>query len=82
MKINLLVHSQLTFLKLFLKHVVKKIKNIPLYFVSLPGNTLDAGLKYRKIASETVQDLDIFFVFENGIPCGVPGSMGKSYVIS
>ena len=54
----------------------------PLYCVSLPGYTWEAGLKYTNIKLQTLQDKDMILLLENNIRGGISSVMGDRYVKS
>ena len=51
------------------------------YFVSSPGYTCDAGLKYTKTGLENLGELDLFLIFETAIRSGLSGRMGERYLV-
>ena len=54
----------------------------PLYYVSLPGNTWECGLKYTGINLQTLQDKDLILILQNNIRGGIGSVMGDRYVKS
>ena len=51
----------------FIKVSYEQFKINPLYCVSLPGYTWEAGLKYTNIKLQTLQDKDMILLLENNI---------------
>ena len=54
----------------------------PLYCVSLPGYTLQCGLKHTAINLQTLQDKDMILLLENNIRRSIGSVMGDRYVVS
>ena len=55
--------------------------NLP-YFVSLPGQTWQCGLKYTRIKLQTLQDKNLHLLIENNIRGGIGSVIGDRYVKS
>ena len=66
----------------FIKVSIKEFKINPLYCVSLPGYTWEAGLKYTNIKLQTLQNKDMILLIENNIRGGISSVMGDRYVKS
>ena len=66
----------------FIKISFDQFKINPLYCVSLPGYTWEAGLKYTNIKLQTLQDKDLILLLENNIRGGISSVMGDRYVKS
>ena len=66
----------------FIKVSYDQFKINPLYCVSLPGYTWEAGLKYTNIRLQTLQDKDLILLLENNIRGGISSVMGDRYVKS
>ena len=66
----------------FIKVSYEEFKINPLYCVSLPGYTWEAGLKYTNIKLQTLQDKDMILLLENNIRGGISSVMGDRYVKS
>ena len=68
--------------EIFIASFCREDKINRLYFVSVPGYTRDAGVKYTKIELEFMQEADLLLIFENAIRGGKSGCIGKRYVVS
>ena len=66
----------------FIKVSVKEFGINPLYCVNLPVYTWQCGLKCTGNNLQTLQDKDMFLLFENIIRVGKRSVMGDRYVIS
>ena len=64
----------------FLKVSISEFDINPLYCVSLPGYTCQAGLRYTDIRLQTLQDKDLFLLLENNKRGGRSSVMGDRYV--
>ena len=64
----------------FIKVSVNEYGIDPLYCASLPGYTLQCGLKYTGINLQTLQDKDMILLLENNIRGGISSVMGDRYV--
>ena len=58
---------------------INDFKIIPLYCVSVPGDTWQCGLKYTGINLQTLQDKDLILIKENNISGGISSIMGGRY---
>ena len=76
------VMSLTCFFEKFIKVSINEFDINPLYCVSLPGYTLQWGLKYTGIHLETLQEKDLFLLLENKIRGGLSSVMGDRYVDS
>ena len=66
----------------FIKVAVNEFGIIPLYCVSLPGNTWQCGLKDTGTNTQTLQDKVMILLIENNMRGGISSNMGNRYVIS
>ena len=66
----------------FVKISVEEYGINPLYCVSLPGYTLQCGLKNNGIILQTLQDKDMILLLENNIRGGISSVMGDRYIKS
>ena len=66
----------------FIKVSVHEFDIILLYCVSLPGYTLQCGLKYTGMNLQTLQHKDMILLLENNIRSGISSVMGDKYVKS
>ena len=66
----------------FIKVSVNELGFYRLYCVSLPGYTLQSGLKYTGIKLQTLQDKNMILLLEKIIRDGISSVMGDRFVIS
>ena len=66
----------------FIKVSVNEFGINPLYCVSLPGYTWQAGIKFTEINLQTLQDKDMILLLENNIRGGISSVMGDRYIKS
>ena len=53
-----------------------------IYYVSVPGNTWQSGLKFIDIKLQTLQDEELILTLEKSIRGGISSVMGDRYVVS
>ena len=68
--------------EIFIKISIEEYGINPLYCVSLPGYTVQCGMKYTDIKLQTLQDRDMILLLENNIRGGISSVMGDRYVQS
>ena len=66
----------------FIKNTYEEFKINPLYNISAPGLTWSAGLKYSKVKSERIQDIDLFKFLERGIRGEISTILGSRLIES